>query len=89
MLVSYVKEFGRQRAKRLQPFALSCADGGAALNDALPDRLRGVAEPGEYHEALVALLLEQEQPRKSGVESGVESARRREDDERVEECLGE
>ena len=61
----------------------------AALNDALPDRLRGVAEPGEYHEALVALLLEQEQPRKSGVESGVESARRREDDERVEECLGE
>ena len=26
---------------------------------ALPDRIKGVALPGEYHEALAALLLEQ------------------------------
>lgn len=60
-----------------------------ALNNALPDRLRGVASPGEYHEALVALLLEQPEPRGRGegeVEVGVEveAARRMEDDGRGE-----
>lgn len=60
-----------------------------ALNNALPDRLRGVAAPGEYHEALVALLLEQPEPRGRGegeveVGVGVEAARRREDDGRGE-----
>ena len=31
----------------------------AALERATPERLRGVASPGEYHEALATLLLEQ------------------------------
>ena len=58
-----------------------------ALNNALPDRLRGVAAPGEYHEALVALLLEQPEPRGRGegeIGVEVEAARRREDDGRGE-----
>jgi hypothetical protein len=31
----------------------------ATLDRALPERLGGIATPGEYHEALVTLLLEQ------------------------------